>query len=253
MSNMNLDILKINNNYNIWGLTGTLLWSGVIAVSFIVIQIVTMIAYVGLNYPDVSPENVAGVMAQTQFNGLFLSFATLATFFGCNLIMLGIIKLKKGANTRHYLALNLVDYKTTRFWFLIIIGLFLVSEMITFLLGKPFVPDFVLTVYRSTNSIWLLWLAIVIAAPIFEELFFRGFVITGLSNTFIGPVGAIAVSSLAWAAIHLQYDLYLIFTIFIFGLVLGFVRLKTNSVLLTIGLHVFINAIAMIQASIIVN
>lgn len=248
---MNVEILKPNNNYSIWGFTGTLLWSGVIAISFIVIQIITMIAYVGLNHPDINPEEVEMVMTQAQYNGLFLSFATLATFLGCSLIMFGIIKLKKGANIQHYLGLNLVDYKTTRFWFLIIIGMILISETITYFLGKPLVPEFVSTIYSSTNSVWMLWIAIVIAAPIFEELFFRGFVITGLSNTFMGPIGAIAISALTWAAIHVQYELYIIFIIFIFGLVLGLVRLKTNSVLLTIGLHAFMNFLSMIQTSIV--
>lgn len=250
---MNMEILKPNNNYNIWGFTGTLIWSGVIAFSFILIQIITMIVYIGLNNPDINPEDIEGVMSQAQYNGLFLSFATLATFLGCSLIMFGIIKLKKGANIQHYLGLNSVDYKTTRFWLLVIIGMIMISEAITYLLGKPLVPEFVTTVYSSTNSVWVLWIAIVIAAPIFEELFFRGFVITGLSNTFMGPVGAIVISAITWASIHVQYEIYLIFTIFIFGLVLGFVWLKTNSVLLTIGLHMFMNFLSMIQTSIVVN
>jgi len=250
---MNVEILKPNNNHNIWGFTGTLIWSAVIAILFITIQIITMIAYIGLNHPDINPEGIEGVMKQIQYNGLFLSFATLATFLGCSLIMFGIIKLKKGANIQHYLSLNLVDYKTTRFWFLVIVGMILISEAITYLLGKPLVPEFVTSIYSSTNAVWMLWIAIVIAAPIFEELFFRGFVITGLSNTFMGPIGAIIISALTWAAIHVQYEFYLIFTIFIFGLVLGFIRLKTNSVLLTIGLHMFMNFLSMVQASIVVN
>lgn len=248
---MDMEILKPNNNYEIWGFTGTLVWSIVIAISFIFIQVVTIIAFIGFVNPDVKPEEIEGFINQFQFNGLVVSLAVIATFVVCSLIIFAAIKLKKGANIQHYLGLNLVSFKTARFWLLVFIGLILVSELITYLLGKPLIPDFVMAIYNSTNSLWLLWIAIVIAAPVFEELFFRGFVITGLSKTFMGPVGAIVISSLAWAAIHSQYELYLIFTIFIFGLVLGFVRLKTNSVLLTIGLHAFMNLISMVETSII--
>ena len=248
---MNVEALKPSNSYEIWGLTGTLVWSAIIAISFVLIQIVTMIVFIGVENPAIKPEDLDVFVNQNQLNGLFLSFATLATFIGCSLIMLGVIKLKKGANIQHYLGLNLVDVKTVRFWFLVFIVMMLFSELLTYLLGKPLVPEFVTSIYTSTDSIWLLWLAIVIAAPVFEELFFRGFIITGLSKTFMGPLGAIILSSLTWAAIHVQYDLYLIVTIFVFGLVLGFVRLKTNSVLLTIALHGFMNLMSMIETAII--
>lgn len=248
---MNVEALKPSNNYEIWGFTGTLVWSGIIAISFVLIQIVTMIVFIGLENPAIKPEELDTFVIQNQLNGLFLSFATLATFIGCSLIMLGVIKLKKGANIQHYLGLNLVDVKTMRFWFLAFIVMMLFSELLTYLLGKPLVPEFVTSIYTSTDSVWLLWIAIVIAAPIFEELFFRGFIITGLSKTFMGPLGAIVLSSLTWAAIHIQYELYLIVTIFVFGLALGFVRLKTNSVLLTIALHAFMNLMSMIETSII--
>jgi len=41
---------------------------------------------------------------------------------------------------------------------------------------------------------------------LFEELFFRGFLFRGLSSSFMGPVGAVLVTSALWALIHTQYD-----------------------------------------------
>ena len=250
---MNTDTLKENNYFTIWGFTGTLVWTTVIALSFILIQIAVMIIFIQFEYADAAPAEIEKIMKDIQNNGLFLSIATIATFIGCSSIIMGIVKLKKGSNIKHYLGLNLVNLTTARYWFIIFIGLMFISELLTFSLGKPLVPEFVTTLYSSTDSLFLLWIAIVIAAPIFEELFFRGFIITGLSSTIMGPIGAIALSSIAWAAIHIQYDLYLITTIFVFGLVLGYVRLKTNSVLLTIGLHSFMNLASMIETSIILS
>lgn len=250
---MNTKTLKENNFFAIWGFTGTLVWTTVIAFSFILIQIAVMIIFIQFEYADAAPAEIEKIMAEVQNNGLFLSIATIATFIGCSSIIMGIVKLKKGSNIKHYLGLNLVNITTARYWLLIFIGLMFISELLTFSLGKPLVPEFVTTLYSSTDSLFLLWIAIVIAAPIFEELFFRGFITTGLSSTFMGPIGAIVLSSIAWAAIHIQYDLYLITTIFVFGLVLGYVRLKTNSVLLTIGLHSFMNLASMIETSIILS
>ena len=250
---MSEEEVKSNDEYIIWGFAGTVAWSVVIAISFMLVQIVTLMIYVGIQQPDITSQaDIETYIKQVEFNGLFLSVATLATFFSCSLLMMGIIKLKKGSNLQHYFGLYSIEFKTVRFWFLVFVCLMVVTELITYLLGKPLVPDVIKTVYTSTDSTWLLFIAIVIAAPIFEELFFRGFIITGLSSTFFGPVGAVVLSSIAWAAIHTQYDFYFVSIIFIYGLFLGFVRLKTNSVLLTIGLHAFLNLASMIQTSMIV-
>ncbi len=66
-------------------------------------------------------------------------------------------------------------------------------------------------------------------------------------------MGAILVTSLFWAIIHTQYDMYELSIIFFMGLILGTARWKTGSVLLTIGLHSFINFVATIQTMIYVS
>ena len=85
-------------------------------------------------------------------------------------------------------------------------------------------------------------------APILEELFFRGFLYSGLSSSFLGPLGTILITSISWAAIHLQYDLYGISTIFVFGLLLGAARLKTHSLIVPVLMHALMNLVATIQA-----
>ena len=53
--------------------------------------------------------------------------------------------------------------------------------------------------------------------------------------------------SALWAVIHTQYDWYGIFQIFLIGLLLGWVRWRSGSTLLTIVLHALINAWATLQ------
>ena len=55
------------------------------------------------------------------------------------------------------------------------------------------------------------------------------------------------ISAAWWASIHIQYDWYGRATIFVFGLVLGYVRLKTGSIVATMCLHSLMNLIATLE------
>jgi membrane protease YdiL (CAAX protease family) len=76
-----------------------------------------------------------------------------------------------------------------------------------------------------------------IAAPIMEEFVFRGFMFRGWSESFLGPIGAIVLTSAIWAAYHTQYDWSQRSWIFLAGLALCTFRWRTNSTWLTVILH----------------
>jgi CAAX protease family protein len=91
---------------------------------------------------------------------------------------------------------------------------------------------------------------LIIAAPLFEEAFFRGFLLKGLESSFMGPIGAVVVTAGLWALIHVQYDAFGMATIFCLGLLLGTARVFTGSLLVPLGLHAFTNLGATIEAAI---
>src|SRR5438477_379116 len=79
------------------------------------------------------------------------------------------------------------------------------------LLGTEVVPGFMSEAYlwaRDSGSLVLCFLAVVIVAPISEEVAFRGFLFRGLSASWLGASGAIIATSAAWAAMHVQYDTF---------------------------------------------
>jgi len=80
-----------------------------------------------------------------------------------------------------------------------------------------------------------------IAVPLMEEFVVRGFMFRGWSQSFLGPVGSIVLTSVLWAMIHTQYDWYGRFWIFVTGLVLGHLRWRSNSTWLTVMVHSTIN------------
>jgi membrane protease YdiL (CAAX protease family) len=76
-----------------------------------------------------------------------------------------------------------------------------------------------------------------IAGPIMEEFIVRGFMFRGWSQSFLGPMGTIALTSAVWAMNHTQYDWSVRFWIFVSGLALGHFRWRSNSTWLTVMVH----------------
>ena len=79
----------------------------------------------------------------------------------------------------------------------------------------------------------------VLAAPIMEELVFRGFLQSAVRNT-LGKQKAILVSGLLFAIVHL--DVYIFLQIFILGLLLAYLFEKTGSLIAPITVHIFHNS-----------
>jgi len=89
------------------------------------------------------------------------------------------------------------------------------------------------------------FLVVVVAAPLVEELVFRG-VGFGLFSQVAGPAVAIAVTSLAFGLAHGL--LVALPVLSLFGVVLGWLRLKTGSLYPPMILHGTFNAAALIAA-----
>jgi membrane protease YdiL (CAAX protease family) len=117
--------------------------------------------------------------------------------------------------------------------------------------GREVAPGFMLDVLKSARAdgaLWLLVIAFCVAAPVSEELFARGFLYRGWSESFLRPAGAIVLSSLVWTALHLQYDWFFFGEVFSIGLLLGYLRYRFHSTWLTIFVHGLNNLAAVVQS-----
>ena len=134
-----------------------------------------------------------------------------------------------------------------------VVALFLVVmgwDMISRLTGREVTPGFMGDVLKSAqadHALWLLVIAFAVAAPITEEFFARGFLYRGWSESVLRPPGAIVLSSLVWTALHLQYDWFFLGEVFSIGLLLGYLRYRSNSIWLTVILHGLNNLAAVLQ------
>ena len=116
--------------------------------------------------------------------------------------------------------------------------------------GREVEPGFMADVLRSARAdgaLWLLVVAFCVAAPVSEELFARGFLYRGWSESPLGSSGAILLSSFVWTSLHLQYDWFFLGEVFSIGLLLGYLRYRYKSTWLTIFLHGLNNLAAVVQ------
>jgi membrane protease YdiL (CAAX protease family) len=176
-------------------------------------------------------------------NGLVVSLASLACVVPVAGLIVFLVRVRRMA-VRDYLALKWPCLGPVIGSVAGLLGLVALGDLITYSLGRPVVPEFMVDAYHTAGFVPLLVAAVVLGAPLLEEILFRGFLYEGIAASRAGPLAAVVFSSLLWAVIHVQYDLYQVGVIVVGGLYLGFVRYCTGSTLLTMLLHGLSNAIA---------
>jgi membrane protease YdiL (CAAX protease family) len=82
----------------------------------------------------------------------------------------------------------------------------------------------------------------VIVGPFSEEVMFRGFLLPAFAKTRLGFSGAILITVATWTLLHYQYSWPGLATVFLSGIWLSILRVKTGSLWPSIALHSSINA-----------
>jgi membrane protease YdiL (CAAX protease family) len=230
-----------------WRFWGTALWTVLAAMTWMVAQFA--IAFGLLVYWDIDPEEVdfdefsahAGVLAAVALGSTPIALAVIAL----------AVRIARWP-LAEYLALVRPARRDVLGGLIAIAVLLPLLDLVTYLSGRELIPVFMLRAYTTaleTGTLPLLVLALVVAAPVGEEIVFRGFIFRGWAASWLGAVGTIAITALIWASMHVQYETFLVAQIFCAGLVLGWLRWRSGSVLLTIALHAIINAVALMQTA----
>jgi membrane protease YdiL (CAAX protease family) len=180
-------------------------------------------------------------------NGFLISVVTLVSAPVVVGLIALFVKLGRRPPLRDYLALRWPHGQEFLKWVVVVVLVVVVFDGINFLAGRPLVTEFVKQAYLSAGSLPLLWIALIILAPIQEETLFRGFMFKGIEKSRLGPVGAVILSSAGWAILHVQYDLMRIVMTFIGGLVIGTARYRTKSLHVCLAMHMVWNLIAVAQ------
>ena len=240
-----------NSNTNYWGFWTTLALTILVFIVFSVLQSLILFGYmlvnegvsIGAALNSDSTVGLESLLTNYTLNGDAISVSEIpAAIAGVALIAVFIF-MRKSLSIKSYLEL----YKPSLKHLFLFLGLMFLAMMlmegVNVLLDRP-TPEFMTKLYSSTKNLPLLWIAVGVAAPIFEEVLFRGFFFEGLRHSTFGTTGAILLTSAIWAVIHMQYGWFEIISIFFIGILLAIAKLKTKSLYVPIAMHMLMNLTA---------
>ncbi|MFC1942868.1 lysostaphin resistance A-like protein [Chloroflexota bacterium] len=237
----------IRTEKNVWGFWATAGFGFVVILIFVIAQVLVVGVFVVVKMvsdPSIELSQVVNTFSDNL--GLIIALATCISAIVCIGFIILFVIVRRGARIKEYLGLRPITGMVVLVSLAITIVYIVLSSLLGTLLERP-VSELLADAYST--SVWpvLLWVAIVIFAPVFEETLFRGFLFEGFRQSRIGVAGVIGLTAAAWALLHIQYGIYEIVVIFIFGIVLGIFRLKTGSLWSPLIMHAFFNLIAMIE------
>lgn len=90
---------------------------------------------------------------------------------------------------------------------------------------------------------WGSVLVAVVLAPLWEEMTFRGFLMSALAQSRLGLAGAGLLSNTLWTLLHAGYSLPALITVFLMGLMLTGLVWRTGAVRPAIVAHAVANAV----------
>jgi len=225
-----------------WDARATIGLSAIVILGFAASMLVGLVVIDNVAY--IHPRDHAGLAnypgpGEAGFNlamGLYLIGASVGLA-----LILRFVHLRGFIRVKDYLSLNWVPARSIVKWLVIFAGfygLFVYLANSYFGAGKAYG-----LAGMTLDPMYLA--AAVIAAPVFEETFFRGFIFKGLLASPFGPYGTLFFTTILWTLSHFQVtdfaDFYTLFLTFALGLILGTARLVENSLLLPVGMHAMWN------------
>jgi membrane protease YdiL (CAAX protease family) len=171
------------------------------------------------------------------------AFVQLATALGFLLVPIAIAA-SRGATLRG--ALSQLGLRRPRLsawkWMLASIGVYLLFAVAyTAIFGEPHQKD----IAEDFGTVPVQILLIVIAAPISEEVCFRGFLFGGLRER-LPRLAAALISGLVFGGLHATTGISAVPPLIVFGFILALLYEKTGSIWPGILLHMLNNSVALL-------
>ena len=153
----------------------------------------------------------------------------------------------------HSVRFKILKYSKIKSIILFSTGLIILSDEVDRII-QHFIPtpEYVLDLNHllkpdSFLSAFLLFVAVVILAPLGEEIIFRGFLQQSLEKHWKDVTQAILFTALIFSLIHVNP--YWFVQIYFLGVILGFLAWKTKSIIAPLILHSINNAMALLLSS----
>jgi len=216
-------------------------WSAMIVIAFFSAQLFVGMVY-GIYVAITSPELIKN--GEIALSGNFLAMLVLLSG-AVGLLALTLISRNQGLTFDQ--ELRLTKPKIHQLFGYSVLGILCSALGIVFFQSINWTPEpDMLDMMIDGASNPLTWISVVIMAPIFEEVLFRGYCYRVLYKTRAGVIGTLLIGNSIWMLLHAgQYDWLGMTFLFIVGLVFGFARWKTNNLVIPIAMHMVFNATSM--------
>jgi membrane protease YdiL (CAAX protease family) len=230
----------VTADQHVWGRWATLGFAIVALLGSQAVALLTLTWWYGVgltHLPDFSGDGVAVTLI------IFVSIPV-------QLAMLFLLAQRPGSDAAEYLGLKWPSRTELTVGVALTVALIILGNTVSWVLGRNIITQFQSDIYRTASAAgWLplLWLAVVVVTPIGEEILFRGFLFRGWLRNPREAWPVILITALLWGLVHVQYDAYVIGQVFVFGVMLGWLRWTTGSTILTILLHAMINCEGMLE------
>lgn len=221
-----------------------------VVVAFFASQLIGLYAAAKLIVADADELNIGELLLLGGSHGTAVSVSVIISFVLLTLLTWLVVRSKVNSTQQVFAYLGWRRF--SRYTAMQALSLLLIFTVLNEFLSVYFERDpmdFVTPLFASTDSKWLLIWVIVLVAPLYEELVFRGLLWTAIAEQFDrrrGIILASMVTSLLFAFIHQQYQLYEMATIMVLALIFCYARVKSGSILLPMLLHVVNNGLAML-------
>lgn len=184
----------------------------------------------------------------------FMSLATwqgVAFAAGVQILSLVLVWVIAGSGGERAQVLRMTGARfTPAFYAAAALILLLTTGLLEFILYKSFAIDI------FTDTAWLreglttptalgTFVIAVILAPLWEELAFRGFLLSALSKTRLGFWGAALIANVLWTSLHGTYSWAGVVSVFVAGLILSWLVWRTGSIKPAIVTHAIGNLFAL--------
>jgi membrane protease YdiL (CAAX protease family) len=217
-----------------WGFWATLGWLWLATLAFAAASFLTGFSY-ALWWILAHPQMPVNVMAMT------LGLLATAVSVPAGALLLFLASRKRGWSAREYLGLVMPRMRHIAMGMGALVAFWALVEIVVYVFPTIDQSELMTKEYRlimgSGVDLALFWFILVGTAPVAEEIIFRGFLMRGWSESKIGAMGALLLSSTIFAAIHTQYNPAGMAIVFGLGLIFGMARLRSGSTVLTILMH----------------
>jgi uncharacterized protein len=233
----------------VWKFWGTAFWGLVVFAAMFLGQIAVVAWFMLRQDGPIDSDSFGAAVSAVVSQGLTISLSVITGLPAVVAALWLAIRIK-GMGFSDYLALRRFSWTDLLIGVVALTILVMGWDALSRATGREVEPGFmgdVMKSARADGALWLLVFSFCVAAPVTEEFFARGFLYRGWSESFLGPAGAIILSSLVWTGLHLQYNWYFLGEVFSIGLLLGYLRYRSNSTWLTIILHGLNNLAAVVQ------